>query len=239
MPNHIRNVVKMKGIANLPLYTEEKDLMSGEMMWDFDFNKIIPMPEDLDLTESSIFDLAIEAVVRKLNAAKRPYSRQITVADMNDESYCDSLTNCRETEDELLELGLKYITNVIRFGAATWYDWCQKNWGTKWSAYETRLFDADTLTFTSANTPPEPVLARLSKMYPDVEIEHWWASVSCGENTGYAKYSGGKLVESVSYDDYSPDACDTYVICWGETECFYQDEAGHWNCRDCTDFNRC
>lgn len=39
MANHVRNVVKMKGIASLSLFTEE----DGHLL--FDFNKLIPMPE--------------------------------------------------------------------------------------------------------------------------------------------------------------------------------------------------
>jgi hypothetical protein len=38
MPNYVRNIVKMKGIADLPLYNERP----GEKY--FDFQKLIPMP---------------------------------------------------------------------------------------------------------------------------------------------------------------------------------------------------
>lgn len=41
MANHVRNILKMKGIASLPLFSEEGPLV-------FDFNKLIPMPEPLN-----------------------------------------------------------------------------------------------------------------------------------------------------------------------------------------------
>lgn len=39
MPNHVRNVIKMQGIIELPLFRAYDDGSKG-----FDFNKMIPMP---------------------------------------------------------------------------------------------------------------------------------------------------------------------------------------------------
>ena len=60
MPNHIKNIVKMKGVASLPLFTDN----NGSQ--EFDFNKLIPMPESLNMESGSIEDLAIEAVIQKI-----------------------------------------------------------------------------------------------------------------------------------------------------------------------------
>ena len=50
MPNHVKNVVKMEGITNLPLFVEE----DGKIC--FDFNKIINMPESLNIESGSMTD---------------------------------------------------------------------------------------------------------------------------------------------------------------------------------------
>lgn len=50
MPNHVKNVVKMEGITNLPLFVEE----DGKKC--FDFNKIILMPESLNIESGSMTD---------------------------------------------------------------------------------------------------------------------------------------------------------------------------------------
>lgn len=50
MPNHVKNVVKMEGITNLPLFVEE----DGKRR--FDFNKIILMPESLNIESGSMTD---------------------------------------------------------------------------------------------------------------------------------------------------------------------------------------
>lgn len=49
MPNHVRNKVKMTGIANLPLFTTKTDEYTKEQFTFFDFNKLIPMPESLNI----------------------------------------------------------------------------------------------------------------------------------------------------------------------------------------------
>ena len=41
MPNHVRNKVKMTGIANLPLFTTKTDEYTKEQFTFFDFNKLI------------------------------------------------------------------------------------------------------------------------------------------------------------------------------------------------------
>jgi len=48
MPNNVKNIVKMKGILNLPLFVME------DVVKCFDFNKIIPMPKSLDIESGSM-----------------------------------------------------------------------------------------------------------------------------------------------------------------------------------------
>lgn len=54
-----------------------------------------------------------------------------------------------------------------------WYDWCPKNWGTKWNAYDCDFNDEEkTIRFDTAWSPPEPITFKLSSMFPTVEIKH-------------------------------------------------------------------
>ena len=47
MPNYVRNILKMEGIAELPLF----NVAQGEKY--FDFNLLIPMPAELMMEEYS------------------------------------------------------------------------------------------------------------------------------------------------------------------------------------------
>lgn len=238
MPNHVRNIVKMKGITALPLFTE-KESYDGKMVPAFDFDKIIPMPESLNMESGSIEDLAIETVIRKIGRIRCALGGWAVAPGMSDADYRQRLDSHRKTVEELCELGLQYIRNKVLYGATTWYDWCRDNWGTKWNAYENKQPDTDTIIFETAWAPPEPVIARLANMYPEAEIEHWWADEDTGSNDGYAKYSGGEVVEFIEYESCSHEAYETYVLCWGESECLYQDEHGIWKRRNCDECHGC
>ena len=53
MPNYVVNIVKMRGIAKLPLFSEE----DGEKA--FDFNKLIPLPAELKMESGSMTERSI------------------------------------------------------------------------------------------------------------------------------------------------------------------------------------
>ena len=98
----------------------------------------------------------------------------------------------KETEakkTEMYEKGKTYIENYEKYGCTTWYDWCTKYWGTKWNAYSNEQRDEDTIEFETAWSNPEPVMLKLSEMYPEATIEHWWADEDMGSNDGYRVYS--------------------------------------------------
>lgn len=55
----------------------------------------------------------------------------------------------------------------------------------------------------------------------------------------YAKYSGGEADEFIEYESCSHEAYATYVLCWGESACLYQDEGGNWCRRNCDECHGC
>lgn len=236
MPNHVSNILKMKGIAKLPLFGErENKYCEGGIERYFDFNKMIPMPESLEVESGSTEDIAIEAVLRKLS--KHRFLGK-NYCSMDDDDYKKRVENHGKSEDELAELGLQYISNKIKYGATTWYDWCCNNWGTKWNAYELEIIDDDTIMFQTAWSSPEPVIEKLAEMYPDAHIEHWWADEDMGRNCGYREYGNGCW--HGDYDDAdSQEAYEHYIKCWGETNCLYQDEDGNWQRHTCEDCHGC
>lgn len=148
----------------------------------------------------------------------------------------------KETEAkkiEMYEKGKTYIENYEKYGCTTWYDWCTKYWGTKWNAYSNEQRDEDTIEFETAWSNPEPIMLKLSEMYPEATIEHWWADEDMGSNDGYRVYRGGKIVEGDYCDMCSNEAYETYVECWGESECLYKDDEGLWQRRSCEECHGC
>ncbi len=86
---------------------------------------------------------------------------------------------------------------------------------------------------------PEPVIVQISKMYPALEVEIWWADEDTGCNTGHAVYVDGKLVRGGAFENESNEAYETYIYCWGESKCLDRDKDGNWYHRDCDSCNLC
>ena len=220
MPNWVRNVLRAKDIVKLPLFATDDD---GHVR--FDFNALIPMPETLKVTSGGIEDVAVEAVLRKMSTGKLINTNY---RKMTDEEYKRMKAAFGMTDDELAEEGLKYITNRVKYGSTTWYDWRIKYWGTKWNACETSVVSDDEIEFETAWSMPKYVMDALAAMFPNVWFEHYWADEDIGSNTGWAGTDcEGGWCRSY-YDDCSHEAYDTYVRCWGETEYLKKDEHGCW-----------
>lgn len=239
MPNHVKNIIKMKGITKLPLFSKDEE---GKDY--FDFNKLIPMPESLNLSSGSSETVAIMAT---LDAIRKSLGRSNVAMQFkglfnNDleeriKTHLESDWNKENTREELIELGLKYISNAALYGSTSWYDWCIRRWGTKWNAYGYEEISEDEISFETAWNMPGPVIEKLADMYPDIEIEHWWADEDMGSNSGYCYYH--KEVSSGGYDETDQEAYENYVRCWGNTNCLYKDEEGNWQRRNCENCSGC
>lgn len=147
-----------------------------------------------------------------------------------------SSATCEE-RDKAYETGRQYVSNYEKYSFPTWYEWCIHNWGTKWNASDTVILNTDTILFDTAWSNPEPVIMKLAEMYPDAEIEHWWADENIGYNTGHRVIRNGE--EQVEYFDGDRNAYEIYQMCWGESDCVYLDENDTLQSRDCDTCDGC
>lgn len=251
MPNNVRNIVKMEGIVNLPLFRVEDGVKC------FDFNKVIHMPESLSIESGSMTDEYIlyymtekcTIPVNCIGEEKLKVVRElITNTFSNGDEWIRTVfvrvmeKAYKETEskkNEMYQKGKTYLDNYEKYGYTTWYDWCIKYWGTKWNTYSNEQQDEDTIIFKTAWSNPEPVMLKLSEMYPEAVIEHWWADEDMGSNDGYRVYRGGEIVEGDYYDLRSNEAYETYIKCWGKSECLEKDVEGNWRHKDCDACHGC
>jgi hypothetical protein len=81
------------------------------------------------------------------------------------------------------------------------YEWCCKNWGTKWNACEINLDDSNMefsgyieYSFDTAWSPPKPVILALTKKFPKLKIYHRYFECGAAYN-GLAVYENGILVK--------------------------------------------
>ena len=194
MPNHISNILAVSG--NKASVKVVFDFIRGDGDQLFDFNKVIPMPEDLNIDSCSLGEWGL---------------RYVRDNDREAAAHLDTLTP--EDRAKAISLGQRYLYNIERFGHTTWYDWCRANWGTKWNAYyfnEEVEGEDDQIQFSTAWSAPIPVIEKLSAMFPDLDFELTYADEDMGYNTGQIEFNNGEAITSYFPTGGSDEAMELY-----------------------------
>lgn len=155
-----------------------------------DFNKVIPMPEPLNIESGSNTKNALDwwlwANRRELDARERfepTLSDDDYVKVLDYPRYGSDFHEKMKTEEgiaefekynrdiKIRELGMKAAHNIIDYDAPTWYDWRNKNWGTKWNSCEAvQSRGMCEIEFKTAWSPVYYIAEALSKQYPGAII---------------------------------------------------------------------
>ena len=200
MPNHVTNIIEINGdsaqIKEMLEHIKNDTFGIGTV----DFNKIIPMPESLNIEAGSRTDRGLKAYREFIS--EYLFNNHIAQADLLNipqESEREYRRSHTDISSEDWDLGKTAFRNQQLYGATTWYDWSIQKWGTKWNAYDydkdTDYSDAENLRFQTAWAAPHPVIEKLAEMYPSVTFTHEWADEDIGNNCGSRVYQNGECVE--------------------------------------------
>jgi hypothetical protein len=183
MPNYVNTNIIFKGksenikevidtITTIPVDSISTEHYSREV----DFNTLIPMPSSLDVEAGS--RMGENVAVFLTNKGKKTYEEltdkekevaNALLSNMFNPNYCEETFNklAEENEDfftnEKYSDGAKYVFNYINYGCPTWYEWRNKNWGTKWNACDSYVTE-DTISFSTAWCVALPVIEMLNKL---------------------------------------------------------------------------
>lgn len=199
MPNHVTNRMRVTGdesevsrFVDRAIRVEKRKNGDEEII--LDFNRFIPMPEELANTtsgsvqtlglalhgydKSSIFDPE-EGLVEI--GKDRTLGRMLTYPWV----VKDGITNIKDLEERLREdcpeadaAGRKAIRLYEAYGFIDWYDWSLYHWGTKWNAYD--YFEARRdhgefeCLFNTAWSEPRKVFAAMCIRFPKLSFVFTW-----------------------------------------------------------------
>lgn len=130
----------------------------------------------------------------EIEEERKDFEERLSKQGENDFDYVDYKSLGVST---LEELGNIYINNMLQYGCDTWYDWCCKNWGTKWNSCNACLVDENTYEFDTAWGTPIEVLVALSKQFPNTTIEVDYADEDIGANCGTYAVKNGKIIKDI------------------------------------------
>lgn len=201
MPNHVTNRIKFSGDSKRIRAIMEAIKHDEMGLGSVDFNKVIPMPESLNITAGSITDKGLKAYKDFVSILLFDGANKgIDLLNIPEEKEAMFLKHRTDIDDDEWKAGRQAFRNIQQYGFPTWYEWSINNWGTKWNAYDCiEIEDASEeqgeLCFNTAWSAPHPILSKLALIYPDVEMEHEWADEDFGHNLGRVKYKGDTILE--------------------------------------------
>lgn len=141
MANDVTNIIITE--ADLSKYSSKRK--------QFDFNKIIPIPDELDIACGSLSSYIL--IYRDATIETEHLIEKIKKSNHKEiENFCQAIINLNET------------------GYACWYDWSVEKWGTKWPSRDFRKISGH-VTFNTAWSSPEPIFKELSRIEKGKEIK--------------------------------------------------------------------
>ena len=192
MPNHITSIITFDGPEEKVKELKNKVTTKESI---FDFNRIIPMPEELIITNNSYTEFF----------SNREKYRLLDLAHIF-RKECEKFKGTSFKSDAIAGL-----LNYLNYGYVSWYHWSIDNWGTKWNSYEIEYINDNQVTFQTAWNFPYPVIRKLSELYPELTIIAEYYDEEFGYNLGSCTFKEGILIDGGALED---DSQEGYALLW-------------------------
>ena len=197
MPNWVRTRLTFNGEKNRVAEIKElvkttgKDDEGRDYTNEFDFNKVVPMPEELNIASSSSGECGMRYLILK--------DKHLISWTDDDRSFMERMEKQKEKNpnrfNEDIKLGKKYLRNISKYGYKDWYNFRCDKWGTKWNSSEAEWIADDCVEFETAWGFCYPIVQKISEMFPDVAIEFSYSDEDCSSNTGTGTIKDGEEID--------------------------------------------
>lgn len=209
MPNHVKNIIKVKDKEVLYGFENENR--------EIDFNVLIPSPKIFDEFDYSFVDFTnidkLDNFIKTLNPPKLDKETLLPLVEKFLEIEFENKKNPYKTEMVVIQL-----LSFYECGFANPCEWAYKHWDTKWNAYEIEKVSPTELQFQTAWSHPFPIIRELSKRFLNDEIEVIYASEDYGRHCGSYTIKNGQMIRYFQYNDGSYDARKYSATVWNNDE---------------------
>lgn len=191
MPNWVKNIIRVAGSER---ELERLKVTIASSQDQFDFNRIIPMPPELQIESGSSGENGLKLLYLEEDSPERKKKIEDAYHSLNpffrhlSHTGKEAFENVSaEKQESWKHLAEEYLSNYEKHGHCTWYTWSYENWGTKWPAYaeEPSFVRAGASSyleyiFTTAWSAPIPVFREITKEYPQLEFRGAFADEDTG-----------------------------------------------------------
>lgn len=219
MPNWVSIVVNFEGeqkdinnIFNLIKSVDE----DGEVR-EFDFNRLISMPEELNIECGSRGERGLAYLYDHTDDEDE---KQIIAKAFKTEHMFGDITTAKryegDEEEDCVKLGKQYLSNYKKYGYCTWYRWAIDNWGTKWNACNVSVGEKS-IYLDTAWSFPAPIFEKLSEICEENNVE--MSGYFCDEDWGGGNkgYFNNWCVEYIDTNDLTDETFkEIFINCMGE-----------------------
>lgn len=232
MPNHIQNRLTVTGNKKeiSELFNSIKSKKEDGEEIQIDFNKIVPMPEGMDVSPHSGIETWVEICTGQLdfnsiftNLPDSPSNLfkngdySILSRRMAANTAMEHLTgkrqgNVKDFSDEDFDMFIQCLKNYRKHGFHSWYNWSIKNWSTKWNAYgqnDKRNSD-NSIYFETAWSSPIELIQKLSSRFPELTLQLDYADEDSGSNTGIITFKNGEAINVTQPESQSREGYEIY-----------------------------
>ena len=240
MPNWVTAKLTIEGTNSTEIM---KSLLTPneENEFEFDFNKIIEMPKELEIEKGSFTNKCVNLYLTALNPkhehvgmhmkSQKEYdevfrlladNRLISKYDPVKESELEELIKHADEKFKTVESQISHgkhaVDNLRKHGFMDWYDWSIENWGTKWNACNNIYLEEhpNEICFDTAWGNVSDLIAKLSEMYPENKFTYEFADEDTAFQTGNLTFQKGEIIAGCHFPDQSKEAYEQYFKLWGE-----------------------
>lgn len=206
--------------------------------YEFDFEKIKPMPQELDLPYYGLAKqcarLYINAMHEDCDAFRKytelfkqayngdyytlsDYEQPVIMSEALAWKHWETKKPLFKNKAEVYACGKQALDNYAKYGFVDAKDWREHNWGVYCCAYETQINDMEKadIYFNTAGSPVPPIIQALSEKYPDHKFEYEFVQETPAIGAGYYNYENGIAVSFADYPDESKEAYEMFFALFG------------------------
>lgn len=210
MPNHVTNELTAPKHVIDALKSDDSEL---------DFNTIVPMPEIMKTEPHTGITQWAQIAMGIINLKTLQQSTPDPLAAFQSGDYGAAAKRLQQgnairamTEGPFpidwsendFEMLVSCMRALKEYGHASWYEWSNANWGTKWNAYEVTRVSDTVIKFQTAWSMPANWFEKLIERFPHETISIRWADEDFGNNVGALTVTGenvdGGPIESGSIE---------------------------------------